>query len=410
MNYVSRIIEERVIELFRHFPVVAVLGSRQAGKTTLVEHLPVEDLKTVVFDPTQDLFGARHDPDLFLQNQPLPLFLDEVQYAPELLASIKRRVDRDRRPSQYILSGSQNLAVLRSVSESLAGRVAVLRLLPMSLAELENRAQEPGFVERVLFEPGFDPENHDCGSSRSAFAAIWRGGMPGLIELPDRLFGDYIGSYVQTYIERDVRTAAQIGDLHTFGRFFGLLSALTANEINHNQLGRELGIDRKTALSWTGIASATYQWFEIPAYSRNAIKRIAGKPKGYLSDTGLACYLQRITSPDGVAVHPLAGALFETWVVLDLLKRMESWAARPGLFHFRAYSGAEVDLLLELNGVLHPIEIKLTSNPTSRHCRGFDSLVACFPDAQVGVGLVIASCDEVRRLRDNVYAVPWWSL
>ncbi len=410
MDYLPRIIEERLIDLFRHFPVLAVLGSRQAGKTTLVEHLPIEKLKTVVFDPTQDLMGARRDPDLFLQGQPVPLFLDEVQYAPELLASIKRRVDRDRQPGQYILSGSQNLAVLRNVSESLAGRVAVLRLLPMCLAELGDRVEKRGILERILFEDDFDPLKHDCGPSRSAFEAIWRGGMPGLIGMPDRLFSDYFGSYAQTYIERDVRTAAQIGALQTFGRFFGLLSALTASELNHHQLGRELGIDRKTAKSWTEIASATYQWFEIPAYSRNAIKRIAGKPKGYLSDTGLACHLQRITSPDGVAAHPLAGALFETFVVLEVFKRMESWPMRPGLFHFRAYSGAEVDLLLEMDGVLHPVEIKMTSNPTNRDCRGFDGLAACFPGIRLGTGLVIAACEEVRQLRENVYAIPWWCL
>ncbi len=402
--------EARAAELFAHFPVIAVLGARQVGKTTLVEHLGIPGLKTVTFDPVQDVLGARADPDLFLQNQPQPLFLDEVQYAPELLASVKRRVDRRPGPAQYVLSGSQNLAVLRTVSESLAGRVAILNLKAMCLAELEDRCGEPGLAERLILGDDFDPMGFDPGPPRSSFATIWRGGFPGIIELPDHLLSDYFGSYLQTYVERDVRTSARISSLQAFGRFTGLLAALTACEINHNQLGRELAVDRKTAKSWTDIAAATYQWIEIPAYSRNAIKRIAGKPKGYISDTGLACYLQRISSPDGVAAHPLAGALFETWVLLDLLGRMESWPVRPNLYHFRAYSGAEVDLLLELDGVLHPIEIKLTTNPTSRDCRGFDGLAACFPNVRIGPGLVVAACEEVRQLRPDAYAIPWWSL
>ncbi len=234
--------------------------------------------------------------------------------------------------------------------------------------------------------------------------------MPGLLGLPDRLLGDFFSSYIQTYIERDVRTAARIAELQTFGRFVALLSALTAKELNHHQLGRELGLDRKTVKRWTDIAAMTYQWLEIPAYSRNAIKRIAGKPKGYFSDTGLACFMQRIAGPDGVAAHPMVGALFETFVVLEIMKRMGSWPARPGLFHFRAYSGAEIDLLLELDGTVYPIEIKLSSNPTRRDCRSFDTLEAVFPGIRRGRGLVIASCGEIRRLRDDVWAIPWWCL
>lgn len=410
MNYLPRIIENRAKDLFDHFPVVAVLGARQAGKSTLVANLPIANLKTIVFDPSQDVMDARRDPDLFLQNQQAPLFLDEVQYAPELLGSIKRRVDRTGQPGQYLLSGSQNLAVLRNVSESLAGRVAVLRLLPMSLAEHEERAHRSGFAERLLFESDFDPLSYDCAPASSGYKAVWRGGMPGLISMPDRLHGDYFGSYTQTYIERDVRTAARIESLQSYSRFLGLLAALSATEVNHNQLGRELGIDRKTAVNWTEIAASTYQWIEVPAYSRNAVKRIAGKRKGYLTDTGLACHLQRIHSPDGLAAHPLAGSFFETFCVLEILKRSEGWPARPGFYHFRAYSGAEVDLLIEIDGVIHPVEIKLTSNPTARHCRSMDSLTSCFPGIRLGTGIVIASCEEVRRLRDNVYAVPWWEV
>jgi hypothetical protein len=411
MEYRNRWLEVKVLDLFAHFPVVAVLGARQAGKSTLVEHLPIEGLSTVVFDPVQDIERAREDPDFFLQNHPPPLFLDEVQYAPEVLAAIKRKVDREKRKALYLLSGSQNLAVLESVSESLAGRVAVLELRPMGRAEIEGRTPEPGFLRRFLFpEPGWNPLDHACAPPPSASRAMWRGGFPGLLELPDRLYQEYFASYRQTYIERDVRTAGDVGDVQTFGRFFGLLAALTACEVNAQQLGRELGVDRKTAKRWIGIAGATYQWTEIPAYSHNAVKRAAGKTKGYLSDTGLACHLQRIASPDVVAQHPLRGQLFETYVVLEILKRIETWPARPSLHHFRSYNGAEVDLILEIDGRLHPVEIRMTSRPQTKDCSGFLAFRRCFPAARIGPALLVCSCERVQRVREDVLAVPWWEL
>jgi hypothetical protein len=410
MNYRNRWLETKIIDLLAHFPIVAILGARQTGKSTLVEHLPVSGLKTVVFDPVMDRFGALEDPDLFLQNQPEPLFLDEVQHAPEVLAALKRRVDADRRPGRHVISGSQNLAVLRSVSESLAGRVAVLRLLPLGTAEIEGRAGDPGFLWHWLFEPGFEPGGWRCSPPRGVFQRLWRGGMPGLLDLPDRLVTDYFSSYVQTYVERDVRTAAEPESLRDFGRFFGLLAALTAGEVNHNQLGRDLGLSRGTAVKWGDIAAATYQWVEVPAWSRNAVKRISGKPKGYLTDPGLACFLQSVSSADALAAHPLAGQLFETWIALEVMKRRESWPVRPAVHHFRAHSGAEVDLVLELDGRLHPVEVKLGTNPTRADCRGFDGLAAACPGIEIGRKLVVAACEEVRRLREDTWAVPWWEL
>ncbi len=287
-NYKSRLIEKRVIELFTYYPVVAVLGARQVGKSTLVENLFAEKLATTVFDPVVDIGNARQDPDFFIQNTQTPAFLDEIQYAPELLGSIKRKVDRDKQNGQYILSCSQNLSVLKDISESLAGRVAIINLWPMTRNEL---AEEPGigFLQAWL-------TNHNKNAlvlpeSLPTYTSIWHGGYPKIAELPEHLVPGYWQSYMQTYIERDVRKVANIGSLQTFGRFIGLLAALTAQEINHNQLGRELGIARNTALAWTEIAESTYQWLSVPAFSRNPVKKLSGKNKGFFTDTGLICYL-----------------------------------------------------------------------------------------------------------------------
>ncbi len=406
MDYKHRIIEQRLVELFNYFPVVAVLGARQVGKSTLVENLFKEKVAATVFDPVVDVGSARRDPDFFLQNAAVPAFFDEIQYAPELLSSIKREVDRRKKNGLYIISGSQNLAVLKNIAESLAGRVVITHLWPMSRREIDQ-SLEPGFIESWL-GPGQVNLSDWEKSSEPVYPRIWRGGYPKIMELPDHLIAGYWQSYLQTYIERDIRTVANIGSLQDFGSFIGLLAALTAQEINHNQLGRELGIDRKTALAWTHIAEATYQWISIPAFSRNSVKKIAGRKKGFFTDTGFACYLQKISSPELIANHPLKGRLFESYVFMEIVKSLQNLPLVPNFYHFRSYSGAEVDLILEMNGTLYPIEIKMKSNPNRKDVRGFAALRECFPRENIHDGLLICSLDRPTRLSDTVAAIPWW--
>lgn len=407
MDYKKRLIESNIKELFKYYPVVAVLGARQVGKTTLVENLFKDQINSVVFDPVMDLGNARSDPDFFLQNIPTPTFLDEIQYAPELLSSIKRRVDRQRKNSLYILSGSQNLSVLKDISESLAGRVAIVHLLPMSRSEI-IASKSTSFIQSWINLEISTPDQIDALDPVPVFPLIFKGGYPKLMEFPDHLVAGYFESYLQTYIERDIRKVSNIGALQTFGSFFGLLAAHSSGEINHNQLGRELGIDRKTALAWTQIAEATFQWFSIRPFSRNPVKKIAGKPKGYFADTGLMCYLHRISTPQVIMSHPLQGKLFETYIVLEILKKIQAMPIKPNLYHFRAYSGAEVDLIMELNGILFPVEIKMKSNPTRRDIRGFRTFQECFPTEKHHTGLVICSVETPRLISENVLAIPWW--
>jgi len=201
MRYRRRVLETRVLECLRHFPVVVIQGARQAGKSTMVENLGIEGLSTVTFDPVQDVGGAREDPDLFLQNTRFPVFLDEIQYAPELTGSIKRLVDRRRENGLVILSGSQNLAVLRSVSESMAGRAAVLDLLPMSVPEIEERDPRRGVLTRLIRDREWAPEDHPTSPPRPLYERLWRGGMPGLLDIPDHLISTYLDSYQRTYVE-----------------------------------------------------------------------------------------------------------------------------------------------------------------------------------------------------------------
>ncbi len=414
MKYRSRSIEPTIKALCSHFPVVAVLGARQVGKSTLVEHLFGSEYEVVVFDPVQDIEQARMEPDLFLANHPGKLFLDEVQYAPELLASIKRRVDRSGTPGQFILSGSQNLAVIKNISESLAGRVAIIKLHGLSFSEIMGTSalgMLQGWVNGNSL--GMSHEARGAGNHGEAppwYGTIFRGGLPGTLDLPEALLPHFFSSYLQTYVERDIRTVADIGNLQLFSRFFQLLGALSTTEINASQLGRDLDIDRRTALVWKSVLESTYQWTEIPAFSRNPVKRVAGKSKGVFSDTGMLCHLQRIASPEMIAGHPLQGRIIETWVVTEILKICSAWDTMPGFYHYRSAGGAEVDLILEMNGRLFPVEIKSKAHPSRKDAGGIKSFRQAFPDENIGDGLLVCAAEQSYRISEDIFALPWHRL
>ncbi|MBN1758312.1 MAG: ATP-binding protein [Chitinispirillaceae bacterium] len=397
--------------LFDHFPVIVITGARQVGKTTLIEHCFSNKVKTITFDPVMDIANARTEPEYFLQNNPAPLFLDEIQYAPELLGPIKRHVDRQKSTGQYILSGSQNLSILSDVAESLAGRAAVINLMGLSFRELTGSLEKPSLLQRWLKEGTFTLDMLQNSTGPENFIRrAFRGGYPGTIDLPQDLLNDYWRSYLRTYIERDVRRTANPTNLQKFSRFIMLLAALSGHEINYAHLGRELAIDRNTAEAWTEIARATFQWYTIPAFSKNSIKRIAGKPKGFFADTGFLTYLLSISSPEGILTHPNHGALFETWVFLEVQKHLQEAGMPNALYHFRTYSGAEVDCVIEHNGRIFLIEIKATAQPGKKHTSGFRSFREYFPQETIAGELIICSVPEPLQLSETCFAVPWWEL
>jgi len=414
MKYRRRHTERKIRQYRKVFPVLLVTGARQVGKSTLLREVLGPDVPHVVFDPVLDVGAARQDPEFFLAQHPPPVVLDEVQYAPELLAVIKRWVDRSPKPGQYFLTGPQNLAMLRNVSESLAGRVMVLDLPALSLAERCGCAgpMTESWVDDLFEEDAVErlrarDRLPALASEPTLFARVWRGGMPGILDLADDMLPDVFASYVRTYIERDVRQMAAVEDQHMFSRFLALCAALSGQEINHSQLGRELGVTHQTARRWIALLSASFQWVEVSAYHGNTIKRIARKPKGYLADTGLAAHLQRISSPQALGGHPLQGALFETHVVLDILKQLQMCKTRPQVLHWRSHGGAEVDLLLERDAVYVPIEIKSAARVTTGDARGILAFRETYPQLRHGPGVILAATEEVSVLPNGVIAAPY---
>ncbi len=408
MNYLNRHLEDRLRRFAKSFKIVLLAGARQAGKSTLLQHV-FPNIKSVVFDPVQDLYGARSDPDQFLDTFGPPLILDEVQYVPELLPALKRRVDRSAEKGQYLLTGSQNFAVLRNVSESLAGRAGILRLDGLTPAEQIGQADKPCWIESYME----DPETFAGAVNRQPVLEkptalprfLWRGQLPGLMDFDDQEVPSYWSSYVQTYVERDIRLMANMADMGQFGRFLRLCGALTGQELMQSQMGRELGVNPKTARAWLDLLIWSYQWIDLPAYSGNAIKKLSARPKGHFADTGLACYLNAIPTPESLLNSPLFGHLFESWGAGWIARQIQRLRLAPALYHWRTHNGAEVDIVLEFNGRLYPMEFKAASHLSGYDARGIQTFQKTY--SQAAPGVVVYGGQEPFQLSARVAAMPW---
>jgi hypothetical protein len=411
MNYRKRLIESRVLYAAKHFPVILITGARQVGKTTLLRHLFEGHYPFYTFDPVSDIHHVRENPDLFLNQIQGPAIFDEVQYVPELLNSIKRTVDTAQKPGHFFLTGSQNFSLLKSISESLAGRVFILHLHPITFGERAG-APASSWLEAIL-----DSNTNNYSETLSGFKSLsegrflfdtlWRGGMPGAIDIPADLLQDYFRSYVQTYIERDVRQLADIRELQNFNRFFALCAALTAQEINHSQIGRDIGVTPQTAYRWMELLAGTFQWTQIPAFSRNPVKKLSGKAKGYISDTGLACMLQFLSTPRAIEVNPLRGRLFETAMINDIIGQISALSAKPTMYHWRTHGGAEIDFLCERDGKVWLFEIKSSESISTSHTRGFRTFKETYPDIAVSGEFILAPVVGIQKISETAWILPY---
>lgn len=410
MKFLPRHLGSRIQSASKHFKVILLLGARQTGKSTLLKHL-LPDAQMIVFDPVQDLYEARKDPDRFLDLFPPPLILDEVQFVPELLAALKRRVDLSDKMGQYYLTGSQNFSMLKSVSESMAGRVAIFHLDPFTPLEMVGMGERKGWLDDYLANP-----EEFVHSSRPAIPRLpplneflLRGTYPRATEMPIQELEPFFLSYIQTYVERDVRLVENIENLTLFGDFLRLCAVITSQEINASHLGRELGMSSQTARKWLNLLLYTYQWIEIAPYHGNATKRLSEKRKGYFKDTGLACHLLRIYSPESLVTSMKLGALFETWVV-NYIQELFTLTSVANCYHWRSHGGAEVDLILERDGAFYPIEIKCKSRPTSSDASSIRTFRQTYPKLKIMPGLVIHAGDETYPIDRETLALSWKAL
>ncbi len=407
--YVERSLSNKLVALFETFPIVVVTGARQVGKSTLLRHLFGEVAGSVIFDPLLDIAGAKADPELFLRTHPPPLILDEIQYAPEVVPVLKRVVDRSRKPGMYLITGSQQWEVMKSLAESLAGRAVFLHLDGFSASELAavSSAKGSNWLESWFQDPSLAMKLKKTELPHDVYEQLWRGWLPDAQNIDLSLVPDFHEAYIRTYIERDVRLLAEIEDWRQFRRFYQLMCGLTAQEVNYSELGRDLGLSPATAKRWLSMLLATFQWFELPPFSQNTLKRISKKPKGHISDVGLACRAGVISSPQGLAGHPSWGSIFESAVVGEVKKQCGLISPRPNLYHWRSHGGAEVDLLLERDGILFPLEIKSKTNPNKLDAKGIAALRESYPRGNIGPGLILSLTETSYKVTPDVTVVPW---
>jgi predicted AAA+ superfamily ATPase len=407
--YLARHIESLLLEAVQQFPVVALSGPRQTGKSTLLKHLFAERFDYVTLDDMALRNQARKDPLTFLRNYPDSLIIDEVQYAPELFPEIKRRADLSGLPGQFILSGSQQFHLIQNLQESLAGRVLLMNLLPMTQQERSGNGGRKHWLPDLL-QCGV-PEKSDFQSGIPGTApesVIRSGGLPGLLNKTEPFTGAYFESYLRTYIERDISLMIQLENSSRMIEFLQLLAPLSMREQNRSQLGRDIGMTSPTANRWLQVLEATGVWHNIPAFHGNLIKRIAKTPKGTLFDSGLICHLLQINSREALLTHPLLGFLFEAAFFHEVKAVISSSLLNARLYHWRA-SQREVDLVIEYGGRLFAFECKWNATLRGDEHKDLLRFRAEYGD-KVAFCAVVTSTGTFRELESGIFQLPWISL
>ncbi|WP_418146586.1 ATP-binding protein [Actinobacillus pleuropneumoniae] len=405
MKLYSRQMKPLIEALIKQFPAVLVTGPRQVGKSTLLQHIS-EDYQYVTFDDPMLLPMTKNDPSLFMLNYSGKLILDEVQYVPELFSSLKLAMDKQKTSGLYLLSGSQTFHLMQNVMESLAGRVAVLKLQGFSLREI----QQLDFS--LLFIP-----NQDYLSARekavqpieNIWTIIHQGYMPRLYE-QETNWEIYYASYVSTYIERDVRSLTNVSSITDFTCFMVAIAARSGELLNYSNVAQEVGVSVDTIKRWTTILETSGIIYLLKPYSNNHLKRAIKTPKVYMLDTGLMAWLTKWLTPETISKGAKNGQFFETFVVSEIIKSFYNKGIEPPIYFYRDTNQKEIDLLIEYDRTLYPVEIKTSASPDKKMVKAFGILKDNLPESEItiGTGVIINQYPQRLWLAEDLIALPVW--
>ena len=405
MNYIKRHDEEVIKKQEKMFKVVLITGARQVGKTTLLKNIK-PDIKYITFDDMILAEQAIEEPGIFLKSNIPPIIIDEVQYAPEILRYIKMKVDQSNEKGRFYLTGSQQFDLMKDVSESLAGRVGILNLLGLSLREIKNDDFKNEFIPTKEYI-----ENRKKTASIISYEEVWKyifqGSMPALYS-DDMDVEMFYATYVNTYIERDVRNLTQVGDTMSFLKFMTAIASRIGQMLNLDSIANEIGVSVPTVQRWLSILVSSNIVYILEPYYNNIMKRAVKTPKIYFLDTGLAAYLTKWKNKDVLESGSMSGNFFENFVVVEIIKSFyNKGELRPPIYYYRDKDKKEIDLIIEQNGTLYPIEIKKSANPNKSMIENFEVLKNV-NDKKIGEGAIICMYDNVVNIDENNIALPFW--
>lgn len=404
MNYISRTMEQVVLKTSRQYPVVMVCGQSEAGKSTMLRHLKEDNRVYVSFDKAETRALAKNDPELFFETYGHKLLIDEFQREPSILLEIKNIVDNaayngENPNGMFWLTGSQKFKMMKNISESLAGRVAVLTILPMSEREIEGKEEIPFSSDIETLKT----KEYEKKTQTEVFDAIFRGGMPKIVTEPELDRDLYYSSYIDTYIARDVSELEHVGKLDDLRTLLTYLAANTSHELVYDNISKDMGISAPTIKEWVTILERSGIIYILRPYYNNISKRLVKTPKCYFLDTGLAAYLTSWPTPQTLMNGNASGAFFETYVVGEILKSFYNWGKEPPLYYYRDVDRKQVDLLMVKEGKLYPMEIKKAKNPSAP-----DRIFTVLKNLGLEVmpGLILSLSDEFFQINREAWLCP----
>ena len=393
----NREVKERIKKINNTFRVLVVTGPRQVGKTTLLESMMPENMVKVSLDDETLRKEAQENPKIFLDSFSTPLFIDEVQYAPQLFPYIKMKVDKNKERGQYWLSGSQLFDLMKNVTESLAGRAGIVKMNSFTYSEIAQNKEKELFDPQELKQKKYIDVNE-------TFERIFNGGMPELYDIKDMDRNDFYYSYINTYVEKDIKKIKNIGNVESFKKFMRDIAIRTGTTLNYSDIANDVGVAVNTIKDWVSILVSTGIVYLLEPYSSNKLKRLTHMPKIIFMDSGLACYLANWESAKALQLSERSGHFFESYVVSELIKSYDNKGINLEISHFRNKETEEIDLIMFKNNTLYPLEIKKTANPRKDMIKNFRHLENT--NMKLGIGGIICLYDKLMKLDENNYIIP----